>query len=116
MSELIIVSIIAIIIILIIIMDLRKEHLVNSTRQVTLHYVNWCPHCRVMKPIWERVKMATNGSGIIFKEVDEEVAKTPGITGYPTILMIDEAGHKHQYDGVPDFIRLRNWIVSPIVP
>jgi hypothetical protein len=65
-----------------------------------------------MKPIWEQVKIATATSGIIYKEVDEDKAKTPGVTGYPTIAMIDEHGKRSIYPGPPDFNQLRNWIVS----
>lgn len=89
------------------------EPMVNNRRLVTLHYTNWCTHCTNMKPVWAAVKIATEGSGIQFKEVDEDIAKTPGIDGYPTIIMIDELGYKYQYLGGPDFEKLRNWIVSP---
>jgi len=66
-----------------------------------------------MKPVWESVKAATAGSGIVFQEIDEDVAKTPGINGYPTIIMLDENGYRHKYNGGPDFVNLRNWVVSP---
>lgn len=90
--------------------------IINRTRVVTLHYVNWCPHCQIMKPIWSRVKMATKGSGIVFKELDEDVAKTPGVNGYPTIRMIDEHGFTSDYSGQPNFENLRAWVVSPLMP
>lgn len=87
---------------------------VNLNRVVTLHYVNWCPHCKNMMPIWERVKQATVDSGIIYKEIDEDVAKTPGIKAYPTIRMVTERGDMVDYTGGPNFTTLRNWVVSPL--
>lgn len=87
---------------------------INHTRRVTLHSVKWCPHCVIMRPIWEQVKVAVAGSGIIFTEVDEDIAKTPGINGYPTIMMLDENGQRSKYPGMPDFQTLRAWVVTPV--
>ncbi len=91
-----------------------KQRGINHTRRVTLHSVKWCPHCIIMKPIWEQVKIAVMGSGIIFTEVDEDIAKTPGINGYPTIMMLDENGQRSKYPGMPDFASLRAWVVNPV--
>lgn len=90
----------------------QTENLTSTQRTVTLHFAPWCSHCKIMRPIWEQVKIATKGSGIVFKEVDEDKAKTPGITGYPTILMNDN-GSTYKYPGQPDFETLRDWVVSP---
>lgn len=90
----------------------QTENFAAKNRTVTLHYAPWCVHCKIMKPIWEQVKIATAGSGIVFKEVDEDKAKTPGITGYPTILMVDGSS-TYKYPGQPDFETLRDWVVSP---
>lgn len=90
------------------------EPFVNKTRVVTLHSVGWCPHCKVMKPVWDRVVAASSGSGIVFKESDEDVTKTPGITGYPTIRMLTEQGTTIQYSGGPNYDNLRRWILAPI--
>ena len=88
---------------------------INLTRKVTLHYTNWCGACKLMKPVWARVKQAAAGSGIIFEELDEDKTKTPGINGYPTILLVDEFGHTHEYPYDANFERLRNWIISPLI-
>lgn len=89
------------------------ENYINSTREITLHYTTWCPHCKTMKPVWESVKNRAKSSGIIFKEVDEDVAKTSGINGYPTIRMIDEHGHTSEYPGMPNVDALLAWALSP---
>lgn len=104
--------IIALIIIVVVVAKSHLESMVNPTRTVTLHYTNWCGACKNMKPVWSQVKIATAGSGIVFKEVDEAKAKTPGVDSYPTIYMLDERGRRSQYGLGPDFERLRNWVVA----
>jgi len=95
-----------------------KEHLksaINLNREVTLHYTNWCHFCKQMKPIWEQVKATCikNNAGINFKESDEDKTPTPGITGFPTIIMIDEYGRSSRYLGRPDYNALLAWITTP---
>lgn len=96
--------------------NLQAEHFtsqINNTRRVYLHYTDWCGYCKKMKPIWAQVKETLAESMIQFYEIDEDVAKTPGVNGYPTILMIDENGYRHQYPGGIEFESLRAWCVSP---
>lgn len=88
----------------------------NNVRRIYFHSTNWCPHCKTMKPIWEQVKLAAAESNTEFYEIDEDVAKTPGVNGIPTIRMLDEYGLRHQYPGMPDFEELRRWVMSPTVP
>jgi thiol-disulfide isomerase/thioredoxin len=90
------------------------EQDLNNTRRVYLHYTTWCKYCAIMKPVWADVKSAVQDSGIQFIEVDEGGdIRTPGITSYPTIIMLDEKGRRVKYHGGPDFAKLRAWIVSP---
>lgn len=88
---------------------------VNLTRKVTLHYTNWCHYCKLMKPVWSRVKKYTEGSGIVYAEVDEDINRTAGIYSYPTIMMTDEYGRVAQYPGGADFESLRAWVLSPSI-
>ena len=85
----------------------------NNARRIYLHSADWCPHCKTMKPIWDQVKAATVNSGIEYYEIDEVVAKTPGLNGIPTIRMLDEYGMRSEYPGGPNYEELRRWIVSP---
>jgi thiol-disulfide isomerase/thioredoxin len=89
---------------------------INNTRRIYLHYTNWCGYCKKMKPVWEQVKSVLADTALEFHEIDEDVAKTPGVNGYPTILMIDENGFRHQYPGPSDFEQLRAWCVAPAPP
>ena len=78
-----------------------------------MYYTSWCHYCKLMKPVWEQIKANLKPNGIVFAENDEEKQQTEGITGYPTILMIDEYGKKYKYLGQPDVDELTKWIVSP---
>jgi hypothetical protein len=66
-----------------------------------------------MKPVWEQVKTKLANSKIEFKEIDEDLMKTPGVTEYPTILMITESGRRVKYIGGPHVTQLSNWMASP---
>lgn len=90
-----------------------SERMVNNTRVVTLYYTNWCHYCKLMKPVWAQVKLNLAPNGIVFAENDEEKNRTEGITGYPTILMVDEYGKKYKYEGGANAALLTSWILSP---
>lgn len=109
-------AVVLIVIFIIMYIKCGSESFSASPKRVFLHYVDWCPHCTRMKPVWQRIKsdMAANGiSNIIFSEVDESVTPTPGINMYPTVLLVDAGGKLHKYIGGPDYNSLRTWIVAP---
>jgi len=89
------------------------DRIVNKSRVVRLHYTNWCGACKLMKPVWAQVKASASGSGIIFQELDEDMAKSPGITSYPTICSIDIYGKTLVYKGGPVFDDLLRWVMAP---
>ena len=63
-------------------------------------YVDWCPHCKTAKPIWEKVKQKyhnkkINNTLVLFEEINceskeegEKCANRYNIQGYPTIKLI----------------------------
>ena len=64
-----------------------------------MYYVNWCPHCKKAKPIWEGLKKKYNGksinnTNIYFKEINcetnEDMADKYNIEGYPTIKLVKD--------------------------
>ena len=126
LSALIIVFIVVLIIVLIVVFmrlctngrgPLEHFLAINNERQVSLHYTDWCPNCISMKPIWEQVKRDLyHRSGVPrvkFIEINEDIAKTPGVTGYPTIRMLLESGRQVEYHSAPTVESLKNWIISP---
>jgi len=73
---------------------------------VTYYFMEGCPHCRSMKPEWEKFKSLANGSNgtIVAKEVSAdddngEITKAnPKVSGFPTIH-ISKNGKVEEYNG-----------------
>jgi len=56
---------------------------------IGFHYVDWCPHCKDMKPIWNYVKeklSTQENDDILMFENNEEQNPTLGIDSFPTII------------------------------
>jgi len=81
--------------------------------ELLLFFVDWCPHCKTAKPVWEDLKSeyqnkTINGYTVIFTEVNcttetEEVEKMIDkykIEGYPTIKLLKD-GQVIEYDAKP---------------
>jgi len=94
----------------------------NSEAEIMLFYVDWCPHCKTAKPIWEEVKEKYNGKNInnttlYFKEVDceknEDLADKYNINGYPTIKLVKE-NEIVNFDAKPSEKTLTQFIHSTI--
>jgi thiol-disulfide isomerase/thioredoxin len=67
--------------------------------ELMFFFVNWCPHCKKAKPIWEGLKKKYNGKEInnttvYFKEINcetnEDMADKYNIEGYPTIKLVKD--------------------------
>lgn len=83
----------------------------NIRRTVTLYYTNWCKFCKIMKPVWQQVKDRAAHSGIVFVEIDGDKQKTPGVTSYPTIMMIVD-GKSYKYGGKADYQQLWRFVMN----
>ena len=79
-------------------------------RTITLHRTAWCTACALIKPAWDRLKRDV--PDIVYAEVDEDIKPTPGIMGYPTIILRDPLGTV-QYRGPPAYNELRRWATAP---
>jgi len=82
----------------------------DKVAQLYLFKVDWCPHCKKAKPIFDEVEKELNGKPIngytvAFKTVDCEaepdLADKFKIEGYPTIKLIKD-GQVIEYDAKPD--------------
>jgi hypothetical protein len=62
-----------------------------------------------MKPIWQQVKHDL--PSFKYVDIDEDKAHTPGIAGYPTILLKSK-GKTVQYRGPADYDQLKAFIVN----
>ena len=85
----------------------------NQQAELMLFYVDWCPHCKTAKPIWEDFKSeyqskTINGYHILFTEVNctnetaeiEKLITKYNIEGYPTIKLIKD-GQIIDFDAKP---------------
>jgi hypothetical protein len=89
-----------------------ESMVVNPVRQITFHWAPYNHHSLVFKDNMDMVKKSFANSGVNFVYVDE--SKTPsGILTVPSIIMLDEHGHRSQYHGTANAEKIRNWISDP---
>jgi thiol-disulfide isomerase/thioredoxin/alkanesulfonate monooxygenase SsuD/methylene tetrahydromethanopterin reductase-like flavin-dependent oxidoreductase (luciferase family) len=58
----------------------------------------WCGPCRTYKPIFDEFAEDGNGQHLWLRTESEDLASAWGITGYPTIMIIDGQGNRHEVD------------------
>lgn len=82
----------------------------DKVAQLFLFKVEWCPHCKTAKPIFDEVEKELNGRQVngytvTFKTVDCEaepdLADKFKIEGYPTIKLVKD-GQVIEYDAKPE--------------
>jgi thiol-disulfide isomerase/thioredoxin len=81
--------------------------------ELMLFYVDWCPHCKTAKPVWDELKTeykdkTINGYNVLFTEINcttetpeiEKLIAKFSIEGYPTIKLLKD-GQVIEYDAKP---------------
>jgi thiol-disulfide isomerase/thioredoxin len=95
----------------------------DKTAQLFLFKVDWCPHCKKAKPIFDEVEKELNGRQIngytvSFKTVDCEaepdMADKFKIEGYPTIKLVKD-GEVIEYDAKPDKDKIMEFLNTVLV-
>ena len=92
--------------------------------EIILFSVDWCPHCKVARPEWNKVAESTksiNGRKIIFTDInctDEtpevtSVIKQYNIEGYPTIKLIKD-GKVIDFDAKPTEQHLKEFLKQAV--
>jgi thiol-disulfide isomerase/thioredoxin len=94
----------------------------TSQAELMLFSVDWCPHCKKAKPIWEDLKQEyenkkVNGYTIIFTDIDctnenpevEKIINKYKIEGYPTIKLLKN-GQVIEYDAKPSKATLEEFL------
>ena len=85
----------------------------NKQAELMLFYVDWCPHCKTAKPVWDELKTeyqnkTINGYNVLFTEINcttetaeiEKLIAKYNIEGYPTIKLLKD-GQIIEYDAKP---------------
>lgn len=85
----------------------------SNEAELMLFYVDWCPHCKTAKPVWNDLKTqyenkTINGYTVMFTEINctEETAEVEqlmnkyNIEGFPTIKLLKD-GQIIEYDAKP---------------
>jgi thiol-disulfide isomerase/thioredoxin len=94
----------------------------TNVAELLLFYVDWCPHCKTAKPIWNEIKSeyeskTINGYKIIFTEINcttetaevEQMVNKYNIEGYPTIKLLKD-GQVIEYDAKPSKVTLEQFL------
>ena len=94
----------------------------SNVAELLLFYVDWCPHCKTAKPIWNELKTeyenkTINGYKIIFTEINcttetaeiEQMVNKYNIEGYPTIKLLKD-GQVIEYDAKPSKATLEQFL------
>lgn len=95
----------------------NNSSLIGGSNDVTftLYYVEWCPHCKVVKPEWEKLKNDPELKHITIIKIDceknEEVVQEKNIEGFPTILL-NNNGKEEAYNGDREYADFKNYLLK----
>ena len=82
-----------------------------------LYYVDWCPHCKTVKPEWEKLEKDTTLKNVVIDRVnceeDEKAAEENNIEGFPTILF-SKNGKVEAYEGGREYGDFKKFLKSKI--
>jgi thiol-disulfide isomerase/thioredoxin len=85
----------------------------NSAMTVEYHYSDSCGYCRVFTPIWnDLTNLQAKVPNLRMHAINEDETPTPGVTGVPTIVMIDYTGHTYKYGGELSYDAVEAWIMG----
>lgn len=89
---------------------------------VVLFKTDWCVHCQAAKPEYEKAtselngKKNSSGKTIRFEKVDcdenKELGKQFGVSGYPTIKILNDDGTQDEYSGKRNFDGFKKYLMS----
>jgi len=78
-------------------------------------YTSWCPHCKTVKPEWEKLENDSNLNNITVEKVNcdknEAAARENNIEGFPTILFTHN-GKVESYEGGREYADFKQYLNS----
>lgn len=81
----------------------------------TLYYVEWCPHCKVIKPEWKKLENDNDLKHIKIEKINceenESIVEEKNIEGFPTILL-NTNGKEVAYNGERTYAEFKNYLVN----
>ena len=87
----------------------------NNETTFTLYYVEWCPHCQVVKPEWAKLENDNELEHITIVKVNceenEDIVKEKNIEGFPTILLTHN-GKEMGYNGGREYADFKNYLLN----
>ena len=82
-----------------------------------LYYVDWCPHCKTVKPECEKLENDKSFKNITIKKInceeDEKAAEENNIEGFPTILF-SKNGKVESYEGGREYGDFKQFLEKKI--
>ena len=87
----------------------------NNEAMFVLYYVDWCPHCKVVKPEWEKLENDTSIKNVAITKVncekEEKAAEENNIEGFPTILF-KQNNKVEAYEGGREYGDFKKFLMS----
>jgi len=88
---------------------------INNETTFTLYYVEWCPHCQVVKPEWSKLENDNELEHITIVKINceenEDIVKEKNIEGFPTILLTHN-GNEMGYNGGREYADFKNYLLN----
>jgi thiol-disulfide isomerase/thioredoxin len=87
-------------------------------------YANWCGHCQMLAPEWEKMKKAAAGKKIHFVEIEEsaidakksavesQIGGIIEVNGFPTIFKSAKRGHIEYFQGDRNAEAMLQWAMQ----
>lgn len=77
----------------------KAEALMKKKPIVILFFMDGCGHCAANKPMWDKFKKKMGGTVRMAEVEAEATPDSSGVTGFPTMMYVDEAGNKKEISG-----------------
>ena len=86
----------------------------SDKMDIMLFKAEWCGHCKMLKPTWEKLAQKYNKKFNFItydSEKDKKIMSSMNITGYPTIMFRDNKVTK-PYNGPRDYDTIESVLIN----